>query len=89
MKGILTNFKFVGKISKIGDNRVVWIPKQYHEKIMDLEDKQVRVMIEDEISTLPIYLTFIYLIFRFNLVAFPVLLLAVDPLGDVALFSID
>jgi hypothetical protein len=49
MKGILTNFKFVGKISKIGDNRVVWIPKQYHEKIMDLEDKQVCVMIDYEI----------------------------------------
>jgi len=28
---------------------VVWIPKQYHEKIMDLEDKQVRVMIDNEI----------------------------------------
>ena len=49
MKGIMTKFKFVGKISKMGDNRVVWIPKQYHEKIMDLENKQVRVMIDDEI----------------------------------------
>ena len=49
MKGIMTKFKFVGKISKMGDNRVVWIPKQYHEKNMDLEDKQVRVMIDDEI----------------------------------------
>jgi antitoxin component of MazEF toxin-antitoxin module len=49
MKAILTKFKFVGKISKMGENRVVWIPKQYHEKIMDLEDKQVRVMIDDEI----------------------------------------
>jgi ribosomal protein L19E len=45
----LTKFKFVGKISKVGENRVVWIPKQHHEKIMDLEDKQVRVMIDDEI----------------------------------------
>jgi hypothetical protein len=49
MKGMLTKFKFVGKISKVGENRVVWIPKQHHEKIMDLEDKQVRVMIDDEI----------------------------------------
>ena len=49
MKGILTKLKFVGKISKMGDNRVIWIPKQGHEKIMDLEDKQVCVMIDYEI----------------------------------------
>ena len=45
----MSKFKFVGRISKMGENRVIWIPKEYHEKISVLEDKQVRIVIDDEL----------------------------------------
>ncbi|MGE5635178.1 MAG: hypothetical protein ACM3VV_08085 [Deltaproteobacteria bacterium] len=36
----LTKFKFVGKISKMGNNKVIWIPKEFHDQITELEGKQ-------------------------------------------------
>jgi hypothetical protein len=30
-------------------NRVIWIPKKYHDDILKLEDKQGRILIDDEI----------------------------------------
>ena len=38
-------WKFTGRISKMGENRVVWIPKEFHSEIADLEGKQVSVTI--------------------------------------------
>ena len=46
---LLTEFKFVGKISKMGHNKVIWIPKEYHDQIVDLEGKQIRIIIDDKI----------------------------------------
>jgi hypothetical protein len=39
----LTKFRFVGQISKNSDeNRLIWIPKRFHDDIEKLEVKQVR-----------------------------------------------
>ena len=46
---LLAEFKFVGKISKMGNNKVIWIPKEFHDQITDLEGKQVRIIIDDNI----------------------------------------
>lgn len=48
MKG-MTKFKFVGKISSMGDNKIIWIPKEFHEKIGPLEGKQIRIVMDDEL----------------------------------------
>jgi|GEM_PF-1227627 hypothetical protein len=46
----MAKFRFVGRISKMGkNNRVIWIPREYHDKILGLEDKDIRIMIDDEI----------------------------------------
>jgi hypothetical protein len=31
------------------DNRVIWIPKRFHEEIEKFEGKQIRITIDDEI----------------------------------------
>ena len=49
ISNLLAEFKFVGKISKMGNNKVIWIPKEFHDQIKDLEDKQVRIVIDDKI----------------------------------------
>lgn len=49
ISNLLAEFKFVGKISKMGNNKVIWIPKEYHDQITDLEGKQVRIVIDDKI----------------------------------------
>jgi antitoxin component of MazEF toxin-antitoxin module len=46
---LLAEFKFVGKISKMGNNKVIWIPKEFHDQISDLEGKQIRIRIDDKI----------------------------------------
>jgi hypothetical protein len=48
MKG-LAKFKFIGKISNMGDNRIIWIPKEFHEKISVFEGKQIRIVMDDEL----------------------------------------
>lgn len=45
----VTKFKFITKISKMGDNKIIWIPKEYHTNIEKLEGKQIRVVIDDEL----------------------------------------
>jgi len=45
----MVRFKFVGTISKMKDDRVIWIPKRFHPKIKSLEDKQIRIQMDDEI----------------------------------------
>jgi antitoxin component of MazEF toxin-antitoxin module len=49
ISNLLAEFKFVGKISKMGNNKVIWIPKEFHDQITDLEGKQVRIVIDDKI----------------------------------------
>ena len=38
--------KFSGKITKMGDNRVIWIPKRLHKDIEEYEDEQLIIAIE-------------------------------------------
>jgi hypothetical protein len=33
----------------MSDNRVIWIPKRFHEKIENLVGKQIRIVIDDEL----------------------------------------
>lgn len=49
LSNLLAEFKFVGKISKMGNNKVIWIPKEFHAQIADLEGKQIRIIIDDKI----------------------------------------
>lgn len=42
--------KFVATISTMGkNNKIIWIPKQFHKAAEEFEGKQIRVMIDDEI----------------------------------------
>jgi hypothetical protein len=45
----LGKFKFVGTISSMKDNKIIWIPKRFHGDIEQFEGKQVRIVIDDEI----------------------------------------
>ena len=48
-KTALAKFKFITKISKMGEGRrMIWIPKEYHDEIAKFEGKQIRVIIDDE-----------------------------------------
>jgi hypothetical protein len=38
-----------GQISKMKDNRVIWIPKRFHDEIEKFEGKQIRIVIDDEL----------------------------------------
>jgi antitoxin component of MazEF toxin-antitoxin module len=49
LSNLLAEFRFVGKISKMGNNKVIWIPKEFHDQIADLEGKQIRIIIDDKI----------------------------------------
>ena len=42
---MVTDVKFSAKISKMGDNRVIWIPKSFAEMIKPFEDERVLVQI--------------------------------------------
>ena len=41
--------KFVGTVSKMGDKRIIVIPKDYHKDLEKLSPRQVKVTIDDEI----------------------------------------
>ena len=45
----MTTIKFVSTISKMGDKRIINIPKDYFDEIDKLNPKQVKVTINDEI----------------------------------------
>ena len=49
---IMTELKFVGKVSSMGRRKIVYIPEEYHKTAEKLQGKgkQVRVRIDDEIS---------------------------------------
>ncbi len=36
---------FNARVSSMGDRKFVWIPKQYHDKIIDVMDKQIKITI--------------------------------------------
>ena len=40
--------KFAGKLNRMRDSRVIWIPKKYLENIKELDDKQLLITIELE-----------------------------------------
>lgn len=46
---ILTKVKFVAKVTKMGDKRIIIVPKDFHDDVEVLEGKQVRVIVDDEI----------------------------------------
>ena len=46
---IMSQLKFVGRISTQGSNLIVWIPKEFHKDAKPLRGKQVRIMIDDNI----------------------------------------
>jgi hypothetical protein len=51
MSSKLAQLKFVGKISDMGDRKIIYIPKGFHKQAEKLqgENKQVKVLIDDEI----------------------------------------
>ena len=42
---MVTEIAFSSKISKMGDNRVIWIPKSFSEMIKPFEEEKVLVKI--------------------------------------------
>jgi hypothetical protein len=45
---MLVKVKFVSTISKMGDKRIIVIPKDYHKDIENLT-RQVKIIIDDDI----------------------------------------
>jgi antitoxin component of MazEF toxin-antitoxin module len=45
----LIKVKFVSTISKMGDKRIIVIPKDYHKDLEKLTPRQIKVTIHDEI----------------------------------------
>lgn len=45
----MTTIKFLSTINKMGDKRIINIPKDYFDEIDKLNPKQVKVTINDEI----------------------------------------
>ena len=39
---------FNARVSSMGDRKFVWIPKEYHDKIIDVMDKQIKVTITNQ-----------------------------------------
>ena len=48
-KETVTRVRFVSTISKMGDKRIIIIPKTYHGELDKLIPKQVKITIDDEI----------------------------------------
>jgi hypothetical protein len=40
--------KFAGKLNRMRDSRVIWIPKKLLDDVKDLDDKQLLITIELE-----------------------------------------
>lgn len=51
IQSVLTQLKFVGKISDMGDRKIIYIPKAFHKQALKLqgEEKQVKIIVDDEI----------------------------------------
>ena len=48
MLGDKVKIKFAGKLNRMKDNRVIWIPKNYLDNVKELDDKQLLITIELE-----------------------------------------
>lgn len=46
---LVTRVKFVSRVSKMGDKRIIIIPKDYHDELDKLNPKQVKITIDDEL----------------------------------------
>jgi antitoxin component of MazEF toxin-antitoxin module len=46
---IVTRVKFVSTVSKMGDKRIIVIPKDYHKDLEKLTPRQIKVTIDDEL----------------------------------------
>jgi hypothetical protein len=44
----LTRVKFVTTISKMGDKKIIIVPKEYHDDV-DIFKRQIKVTLDDEI----------------------------------------
>ena len=49
IRQLMTKVKFVSTVSKMGDKRIIIIPKDYHNELDKLNPKQVKITIDDEI----------------------------------------
>ena len=45
----VTRVKFVSTISKMGDKRIIVIPKDYHKDLEKLTPRQIKVTVDDEL----------------------------------------
>jgi len=53
---LMTRFRFPSKVSRMGEskdgipNRIIWIPKEYHDNpiLKKLEGKHVMIQVDDE-----------------------------------------
>jgi hypothetical protein len=48
-RDIMAKLKFVGKISDMGDRKIIYIPKEYHKDAEKMKGKQVLIAVNDEI----------------------------------------
>lgn len=48
---LMTRFRFPGKVSKMGKNKIIWIPKEYYDNptLAKLEGKRIIIQLDDEI----------------------------------------
>ncbi len=44
----MPTLEFDAMISKMGKNRIIWIPKALHREAAKFEGKKIRVLIDDE-----------------------------------------
>ncbi len=49
MKKEKANIRFPSTISKMGDNKIIWVPLAVHEMVRDLEGKKLMVTVEESI----------------------------------------
>jgi len=47
---IMTELRFVGKVSDMGDRKIIYIPKEFHKAAEKLQGKQVLIFVNDEIK---------------------------------------
>lgn len=45
----VTRIKFVSTISKMGDKRIIVIPKDYHKDLEEFTPRQIKVTVDDEL----------------------------------------
>ena len=46
----MTTVKFVGTVSKMGRQRVIYVPKAFHKELEHLEGKQLKITVEEAVK---------------------------------------